>query len=289
MAKLFDDCERIVPTWLAAARHLNKLPGRTAMNLVLEIRQPLALTSDDRAVMARVDAALLRRGLSLRRVAATIFPLDTYRRFGRPNFYDEYLRTLVRGKTRWGTYAQRMIDRPGRQRGARVNALELLVTRLSECGQPTNPSGGRKSVASAYELGVTDPELDLQDSWSSHDDGGDVPTYDVAVDGRKWLGFACLSHLSFKRVQIGDRTAVNLTAMYRSHHYCSRGLGNLLGLAQLLSFVAKETKLAVGTLTCLSTHAELDVDKWGGVQVANHVLAEEALRTATPEANFSAS
>jgi hypothetical protein len=60
--------------------------------------------------------------------------------------------------------------------------------------------------------------------------------------------------------------------MYRSHHYCARALGNLLGLAQLLSFVAKEAELKVGTLTCLSSHAVLDAETWGGVQRAQEVL-----------------
>ena len=79
--------------------------------------------------------------------------------------------------------------------------------------------------------------------------------------------------MSFKRVPTHAGYAVNLTAVYRSHHYCSRALGNLLGLAQLLSFVAKESGLSVGTLSCLSSYAELDVSTWGGATAANIVLA----------------
>ena len=50
MATLFHTHERIVPTWLAAARHLNVQQGRRAKNLLLEITHPLDLTEDDLAV-----------------------------------------------------------------------------------------------------------------------------------------------------------------------------------------------------------------------------------------------
>lgn len=274
MAKLFDNQERIVPTWLAAARHLNKQPARKAMNLVLEISRPLEVTAEDRLVMKRVDKALSYKNLTLRTVAGTIFPLDFYRRYRRPDFYAKYLAMLVRGKKHgtWGTYAARMMDRAGREPGSRINPLEMLVHRLSDAGQPQRKDGTEVSFASAYELGVAEPEDDLTVSRSESCEG-DVPTYEAAQDGKEWLGFPCLSHLSFKRVEIDHGHAVNLTAVYRSHHYCSRALGNLLGLAQLLSFVAKESGLVVGTLSCLSSHAELDTSAWGGVAVANDVLA----------------
>ena len=97
--------------------------------------------------------------------------------------------------------------------------------------------------------------------------------YDVAIEGREWMGFPCLSHLSFKRVAQGSGFAVNLTAVYRSHSYCARALGNLLGLGQLLYFVAQESGLSVGTLTCLSSYAELDVRAWGGIRNTRTILA----------------
>jgi len=270
MAILFDKQSRVVPTWLAAARYLESSPNRTAMNLVLEIADPLAITAEDRAVMQRVDVALEAEELTLRTVAGTIFPLDLYERYGRPDFYEKYKTMLKRGKKQgtWGTYASRMIDRPPRKGKESINPLDMLVNRLRQDGQPTKKDGSVSSFASAYELGVADPAADL----AIDDGGGDVPTYNAAIDGRRWMGMPCLSHLSFKRVKEADDYAVHLTAMYRSHHYCARALGNLLGLAQLLSFVAKEAELKVGTLTCLSSHAVLDAEVWGGVQRAQEVL-----------------
>ncbi|ADP19651.1 hypothetical protein AXYL_06358 [Achromobacter xylosoxidans A8] len=271
MAILFDKQSRLVPTWLAAAKHLESAPNHTAMNLVLEISEPLAITAEDRAIMQRVDVALGAVDLTLRTVAGTIFPLDLYERYGRPDFYDKYKTMLKRGKKHgtWGTYASRMIERPSVKGKASINPLDMLVNRLRQDGQPKKQGGSVSSFASAYELGVADPAVDL-----ALDDhfGGDVPTYNAAVDGRRWMGMPCLSHLSFKRVKEVDGYAVHLSAMYRSHHYCARALGNLLGLAQLLSFVAKEAELKVGTLTCLSSHAVLDATTWGGIGQAQQVL-----------------
>lgn len=271
MATLLHTHDRIVPTWLAAARHLHAQQGRRAKNLLLEIEHPLDVTEDDRAVMARVDQALAHKNLTLRTVAGTIFPLAMYRRYGRPGYYEKYKEMLTRGQKAktWGTYARRMIERPGKEPGTTINPLEYLVNKLAADGQPQRADGKTVSFVAAYELGVADPEEDLR---PKADSGGDVPTYDPAFDMRDWLGLPCLSHLSFKRVPRGNGHAVDLTAMYRSHHYCARALGNLIGLGQLLSFVAKESGLEVGTLSCLSTHAELDVSEWGGVGVANAIL-----------------
>ncbi len=271
MATLFHTHERIVPTWLAAARYLHAQKGRHAKNLLLEIKHPLDLTADDRVVMARVDQALARKNLTLKTVAGTIFPVAMYKQHGRPGYYEKYKEMLKRGQkvNTWGTYALRMIERPGKVLGTTINPLEYLIEKLSAEGKPQRKDGKKVSFVSTYELSVVDPEEDFQ---TQADVGGDVPTYNPACDMREWLGLPCLSHLSFKRVPHGENYAVDLTAIYRSHHYCTRALGNLIGLGQLLSFVAQESGLEIGTLSCLSTHAELDVSEWGGVKVADSVL-----------------
>jgi hypothetical protein len=80
-----------------------------------------------------------------------------------------------------------------------------------------------------------------------------------------------LSHLTFKLV---DRKELELTAIYRSHYYIQRALGNLIGLAQLMRFVALEAGLKVGRLTCISTDAHLDVQNWGGTVIARALVAQ---------------
>ena len=55
-----------------------------------------------------------------------------------------------------------------------------------------------------------------------------------------------------------------MTVMYRNHFYIEKLLGNLMGLGRLMAFVAGETGLAMGALTVISTHAE--IDKPGGTR-----------------------
>ena len=70
-----------------------------------------------------------------------------------------------------------------------------------------------------------------------------------------------------------------LTVLYRYHYYIEKALGNLLGLSQLLYFVAKETGLGVGPLVCHSTNAVLDIE--GGWRRGDvRQLAADCLRAA---------
>lgn len=251
MAKIFSG-ERIVPVWLAAVKGLeaNKREGR---NFILEIADPTRLTVKDREAIAIVDNAL-RDGsdLSVKTVAGTIFPQAMYARHGRPAFYQEFKDKMVRARKKgtWGTYALRMMERRASNPKETVNPLEQVIAKL------TRAAGVGHPYQAVYELGVVEPadDLDPLDAF-----GCEVPTFDVKLDGNLVRNMPCLSHLSFK---LTDREQVDLTAIYRYHYYCQRALGNLIGLSQLLQFVAKESNLKVGTLTCISSQAKLDLDSW---------------------------
>jgi hypothetical protein len=267
MAKIFVS-ETAVPAWLEAAKHLLGRADRTDFNLVLEISKPTLVAPNDKQVMTKVDKALRefsKQDLTLLTVMGTIFPQSMYLRYGRPGMYEAYKKMLDRGhKPGWGTYADRMMNRPGKDGISTINPLEIIVEKLKS----NAAQGRRNSYRSSYELGVADPEGDLL-PWPHKDVGADLPTYNPAFDSKVLYGLPCLSHVSFKLI---DRERVNMTAIYRSHHYCSRALGNLLGLSQLLAFVAKEAGLQAGSLTCISTHAELDVQEWGGIAQARLLL-----------------
>jgi hypothetical protein len=73
-------------------------------------------------------------------------------------------------------------------------------------------------------------------------------------------GGQCLSFLSFHLIPGTPRTVL-LTAQYRNHYYVEKLLGNLIGLGRLMAFVARETGATVGSLTVLSTHAQIDTPK----------------------------
>lgn len=247
---------RIVPAWLAAAKHL-EANGREYRNVVLEIEYPNELPPGDRAVLDQVDAALLANtdDLSIRTVATTIFPQAIYDRLGPDKFAARFLQIMTRAKKKntWGTYATRMLSRRGRAPGSTFNPLEQIIFKLKRAS--TDGHGYRSN----YELGVhLAEELDE----TEYEVACELPTYESAIDGAKVSNMPCLSHLTFKMM---DGGRLDLTAIYRSHYYAARALGNLVGLSQLMSYVAKESGLKVGTLTCISTHAVLDLKAWGGV------------------------
>ncbi|WP_122389617.1 MULTISPECIES: hypothetical protein [Pseudomonas syringae group] len=249
MAKLFQR-PSLVAAWLDAAQYLATLPSLEDQNLILEISDPLSMTVEAKAVLGQVDRALSQNvsGITISTVADTIFPLGVYLRHGRPAFYEKFTSLMVQGKAQgtWGTYALRMIRRTSGtgKKAIQLNPLEILVQKL------VNAHTGRKLKAH-YELGVVDV---VEDVLPFHEVGIELPIYDPAKDARKPSGYPCLSHISFKLIN----QKIHLTAVYRSHYYGTRALGNLVGLTHLLWFVAKESNFGVGTLTCVSTHARLE-------------------------------
>jgi hypothetical protein len=66
--------------------------------------------------------------------------------------------------------------------------------------------------------------------------------------------------LEFPQLKLfrGEERRLALTALYRNHFYIEKLLGNLIGLGRLMAFVAKESGVAAGPLTVISTHAQID-------------------------------
>lgn len=261
MAKIVSG-DRIVPVWMAALDHLELNKWRYR-NLLLEIESPEALTKEDRAVIDLVDPVLRKYGkTNVMTVAGTIFPYGLYKKAGAKDLPTRFLAIMSRAKVKgqWGTYAMRLMSRPGKKPGETINPLYEVVRKLKKAS--TDGVG----YNSNYELGIHTP-ADL----FSDDIACEVPLYNPAEDRGLISNYPCLSHLTFKLV---GRKEFELTAIYRSHYYVQRALGNLIGLAQLMRFVAQETGLSVGRLTCISTDAHLDVDNWGGAINARALVAQ---------------
>lgn len=254
---------RVVQAWLAGIRYLESQKKHDATNIILEITSPQAATSEDRQVVNAVSRALQQRKAkrTVMTAAGTIFPQTIYKRYGRPDWYAHYKSIMARGMApnTWGTYALRMIERKD-ESGATFNPLEKIIEKLIAI----RTKYLNKYVA-AYELGVCDLAVDLADDLNGL--GFDLPTYDPSIDRHKYYGSACLSHVTFKLMH----GKIDLTAIYRSHHYAERALGNLIGLAQLQQYVATEAGYETGTLTCISTYAKLD-DGLGGIRAASNLL-----------------
>jgi thymidylate synthase len=136
--------------------------------------------------------------------------------------------------------------------GERINPLAIVIEKLQRQVRTSGP------LRSAYEISLVEVFADL-------------PIHDPAFDARRTLNQPCLVHLSFK---LREHNGIMLTALYRSHYYIRRTLGNLLGLAQLLSFVAKEAGLKAEGLVCHSTFARLEMDGGWTVRQINELVAD---------------
>jgi hypothetical protein len=218
-----------VETWRDAVRAVDAAPGHEAHNVVMTIQNPTsgAQLADER--VALVEDFLQPYEKSLRTIANTIFPMSLYRRHGAPEFFEafhERVLPTVRRNYKWsGYYFERMTDWPGAPNG---NPLWDIVTRMRDPKVRSN---------NKFELALFDPARDVS---------------------RAPYGGQCLSFLSFKLLP-GDPKTVALTAFYRNHYYIEKLLGNLIGLGQLMSFVASETGQNVGPLTVISSHAVIDL------------------------------
>ncbi|MEA2875540.1 MAG: hypothetical protein QOF14_736 [Hyphomicrobiales bacterium] len=219
--------------WLAAVRRVDEQPGHAAHNVVIDVLNPGTGAALSHPIVQRVNAFLEARDKSVSCIANTIFPQALYARYGMPNFIDAFHKRVlpkVRTNARWsGYYFERMTDYPAPD-GKRIDQLSRMIQRIND---PNNKSNNK------HEITLFDPVRD--------------------VTGSPYGG-QCLSFLSF-HLQPGDPKTLLLTAQYRNHYYVEKLLGNLIGLGRLMTFVAKETGLNVGSLTVISTHAEIDLPK----------------------------
>lgn len=233
-------CER---AWLQAAEALSEADENTIYNLVLEVGTPAARTPIDLAIRKAVDQFLRSRGANpISTVAGTIFPTSEYLNHGPRGVYEVYPNEvypeiLSDGKD-WGRYAYRLVHWPqSASNGENINPLELVIKKIRQQFRPGGPH-----MHACYELSLTDTGIDL-------------PLYDPLLDARRPRNGPCLSHVSLK---VGRENELYLTALYRSHSYIARAMGNLIGLAALQAFICEQTDLNPGPLVCVSTYARLE-------------------------------
>ena len=233
-----DTCTK---AWLEAAEHLQGQDELRDYTLVLDIAEPMRLPAEDKEVYDLVDAFLMEKAsVRINTIINTIFPATLFARHGADGVFKEYRRLWPKIKKharcqQWGTYADRIIQGLPSARNEK-GPLETLIDKLRKQLDGPAPKRG------AYELGTLD-SLD------------EIPIYHGPVDDGRIMGGPCLSHLSFKLT--GDRRLM-LTALYRSHYYVYRALGNLYGLAWLQHFVAQAVGIDTANLVCHSTMAKLD-------------------------------
>src|ERR1700730_9781987 len=229
-----DSCPQ---AWLKAAEYLSSNHD-AAYNLVLAVRRPEVLTPTDFGIHDGVDGFLRKHSRTpLTTITGTIFAANFYLYGGAEELYT-YPQVYPKIPSQWGTYAIRLL-RKSTYGPAETNPLRIIVEKMKK-----QLAGGR--MRAVYEANLVEDTDYLE-----------LPIYDAGCDARGTRCQPCLTHLSFKLL---PRDRVMLTVLYRYHYYIEKALGNLLGLAQLLYFVAKETGLGVGPLVCHSTYAVLDTE-----------------------------
>lgn len=225
----------ISPTcaWIEAATRLRAAPKMSLGGLMLHIERPNTLSGEEAEVVSTVDAFLRHHDKHpIVTVANTIFPASLDRGDGIAGLRERYLPVYRRRMCRqgeWGRYFERMVNWEDR-RGQRINQVAEIIELLQNARQ------GR-FYENRFEVVISDPVRDL----------------------RKTSNRQCLSLIELKPERNGR---LHMLAVYRNHYYIQKTLGNLLGLARLLEFIARESGFEIGTLTLNSTSARLETDGW---------------------------
>lgn len=220
------DC---LTAWVKACLQVNGCPGHEANDVMIEIIDPIIRTDSSHPGMTVADDFLTERAKPIATVANTIFPQAIFERHGSPEFYSVFASLLPKLRTgdKWSGYYFERMTMHERYDGSLSNPLQDIIDRLA------NP---KVTSRNKFELPIFDLDRDVN-----------MSPY----------GGQCLSHLSFK-VASGDKQSLNLTCVYRNHHYIKKLLGNFIGLGRLQKFVAEQANLDVGSLVIVSTHAEID-------------------------------
>ena len=189
-------------------------------NLVVHVRDVEAF---DKGANDAVKSFCIDHGLKTpTKVARTIFPQRLYELSdSADDLYRQYLEVCAgaKGKLRWGTYFQRMIQYPT------ANGIVRQLPNVIDCLNKR-----QKRHHAAYTMLMQKPGSET------------VLT----------MGGPCLNYVA---IQISGADTVGLLAVYRNHEFLERAYGNYWGLCNLTRFIAKETGMNPGPLTCISSHA----------------------------------
>ncbi len=182
----------------------------------------------------KINQFLVAQGLlPPKDVAYTIFPHNMYKNRGDANrMFDRYNRDggmfdrLQKRKVGWGNYFRRLSRYE--DGGNHVNQLQNIIEAINS---------RQNTHKAAYTMLIQ---------------------Y-AGSETIRPLGGPCLNYLA---VQLDPTTrSLGLLAIYRNHDFLRKAYGNYWGLSNLTKFLAQECHLAPGPLTCISSHAYVDIKK----------------------------
>ncbi|MGA2163947.1 MAG: thymidylate synthase [Solirubrobacteraceae bacterium] len=220
--------------WVGACATLLDCPHHETTHLVTRMLHPLP---ENPAIRARVDALLRAAGhQDVQEVANTIFPAALAEDYPEPSelaaCYLEDYEVLRRLGSLQGTYFGRICSYPN-PGASGTSQLAETVTKLRAARE------GRRWRA-RYQINIYAGEKDIS----------------------KQMGFPCMAHLAFQLGGDGKYPErLDCLALYRNQDMIRKGYGNLLGLAQLQSYVATATGFQAGELTVIAGHADMTLDK----------------------------
>lgn len=245
------NAETVAEAWTKIMDHLLEQANGKSFHVVTTVADPIR---EVRGVTKVVDALASEVGtMSTMENANAIWPyvlarpgqeigatMERIKKFGVPVI-------KAANNNRKDSYVERLIAWRSRDGGERVPQLENIVSRMRS--ESTNPA----PKSSAYEIAIFSPGLDAG-----------------------YMGFPCLSHLSFKLDC--ERRRIYLTALYRNHHFVTHGYGNFLGLGRLMKFIADQVGYSVGEFVSVSTHADAELHLGKGRIIKRVEEAKRILR-----------
>lgn len=224
--------------WARTLLEVAAQPGRKAFHTVTAIAD---VTCQDVALRHLADSLLTECSLAgVDTVVNTLFPAALAVAEPDPvRLGDRYLRLLPQlkkldSRNSKGTYFQRLVGYTG-PTGTTVNQLAELVRKLQVETATHCPKSARYEV-NLEQAGAALPIVE--------------PRRDTGV-----MAFPCLSLLSF---QLDHGQILHAVAHYRSQYLLQRGLGNYLGIAGLMQYVAAAAGLLPGRLTVVAGMATAD-------------------------------
>jgi thymidylate synthase len=210
----------IVTAWQAASQVVLDADKHRIRNLVVEVEDSSKFNVD---WLRQYDPKSVGANDRLSVVAKVLFPSSPQKiNETREEYYSRWKAMLSRSRksralhSSWGsTYFERLLSLDGSD-----NQIERMIHALT--------TWQRKEAALVAHLSAP------------------------AKDHLKPIGSPCLQ---FIEILWGANNVIDLTAVYRNHDYLNKALGNFLGLARLLLFIAKESNKKPGRIVCHSVHA----------------------------------
>lgn len=273
MSTYIEPAETVSEAWLRTVEVVAEGGGRL-VNVMTTVTEPGTELAPIRATIDQVLDSRGRHAQSVETVAGTIFPADLYRDLGyiwRPDLsahdgqaiddaaadlYESYQLLLplllTADGNKQGTYFSRMVTWPGKLEGG-VNQLADRIRYLRSYRSRGVSAHNAADIAIGGEGDIGDQGLQV-----------------YAATDRRQRSFPCLVHIDLTLLH----GKLSMLAVYRHQFLLTKAYGNLVGLSNLLRFLAQQTGFDVGELAIQATLADDERGDYGGMAGLRAIIAE---------------